>query len=92
MSRNVTCDSSNILKNDVSVKGIIRNNSALKCLKTTRPLFYFVELVTYIIPNISTMFKHLAICNFTQGNGAFYLVAYCYNFRERVRKEVSRGD
>lgn len=32
--------------------------------------------------------SQMCICNFIQGNGAFYLVNFYYNFRERVR-EVS---
>lgn len=46
---------------------------------------YVVELCTWIILNVSTMFKPGEIHNLVQGNDAFHLGPCHYNFQENVR-------
>lgn len=46
---------------------------------------HFVELCSYIIPKSSTGVKAREIHNFMQIHGAFYEVACCFNFQEKVR-------
>lgn len=56
----------------------------IKCLKMTQ-LFsiYFVELCTYIIPNVYNNVQTRQIYELTQGNGAFILIACYCNFWDR---------
>ncbi len=43
----------------MSFKGILCNISALRCLKTSTAVLYFVEFFTYIIPNVANNFQVL---------------------------------
>lgn len=56
----------------------------IKCLKMTQ-LFsiHFVELCTYLIPNVYNNVQTRQIHELTQGNGAFILIACYRNFWDR---------
>lgn len=55
-------------------------------------LFYicWVMYLLTIIPNVSNGVQTRGIRKFTQGGGAFDLVAYSYNFQDRIGGEEMR--